>query len=161
MFWHKTLSPLALLQQVGLGRQPRVIDFRGNYTVSVPTAIPVQFDPDFFYEEEGWVQDMLGVPFRPEQPVVLICEHGHSAQLAQEYFYDKNNRSRFRLLVLKGGWHAYLLELDRLTDGYKRKPQLMAELTDLATTQARFAHLAKGLTAQARVTWLGIPLWRR
>lgn len=160
MIWNRTLSPSTFLHQVGNRRRPRIIDFRGNYRHTLPGAIPVQYDPDFFYEKEEWVQDMLGVPFRTNQLVVLVCAMGHSAQLAREYFYEMNPRSRFQLRVLKGGWEGYVADVDRLTEGYKQKSRLARELTDLATPQERFEYLARGLMERERPRFLGIPVWR-
>ncbi|MBF0308335.1 MAG: hypothetical protein HQL56_02240 [Magnetococcales bacterium] len=150
-----SLSPRTLLHQVADGNIPRIIDFRGNYEVAIPTTIPARFDPDIFFEEEAWVQDMLGVPFSNTKPVVLVCEYGNSAEVAIDYFFDKNPRSRFQLFALKKGWQGYLAHVDKLTGNFRKGAQFKAELIDLTTSERRFTYLVKGL-----YTNLG-PFWKR
>ncbi|MBF0187241.1 MAG: hypothetical protein HQL50_04875 [Magnetococcales bacterium] len=145
MFGPKRISSKSLLLDIARGARPRIIDFRGDYTVAIPGTIPVQFDPDIFFEEEMWVQDMLGVPFSPHQNVILVCEFGNSADTAQDLFREKNPRTAYRLVSLKGGMLAYREYIKALTVGYRRQDGFLRELTDLATPQHRFQKLAGGL----------------
>ncbi|MGN7612288.1 rhodanese-like domain-containing protein [Magnetococcales bacterium HHB-1] len=150
LFRKDAINSKNLLKRVAQGEQPRLIDFRGDYVQAIPGTIPVQFDPDILYEEEQWVQDMLGVPFTMHQPVILICEFGHTAKDGVNYFKEKNPRSNFSVYYLKDGMYAYRNYIKHITRGFKKQSQFVQELTSMATSHKRFAFLIQGILKNSR-----------
>ncbi|MBF0417549.1 MAG: rhodanese-like domain-containing protein [Magnetococcales bacterium] len=133
------------LRGVARGERIRVIDLRGDYQHAIPGAIPTRFYPDMFYEEVGWVQDMLGVRFESGVPVVLICATGASSQEAVDLFWRKNRNAPFNLVTLEGGMLAYEARIRSWTAGYRRQEQFMSELTDITTPANRYQFLITSL----------------
>lgn len=140
-----TLKVKKFLEQVARGDDFRFIDLRGNYRHTLPGAIPTQFDPDIFYENEDWTQKMLGVSFLPGQTVLLVCTSGASSLEAVRLFQRKNPKSRFTLLSLDGGMEAYEQFLVKLTRDFRNRDQFMDELRDIRTPPQRFRHLISGI----------------
>jgi rhodanese-related sulfurtransferase len=151
-FRRRFIGATALLKKVAKGDSFRIIDLRGDYKRSIPTAIPTSHTADIFFEEEQWVQDMLGVPFDPEQPVVLVCSTGAQCEEARNLFYKKNRKSRFRLVVLKGGLDAYQEYIERRVRKYNRKHRkrfsvaaVRDQFMSLGADPQEFQRLAKKL----------------
>lgn len=145
MFKPMRITPRELLAKVAAGDDLRFIDLRGDYLRTLPGAIPTQYEADLFYEQGDWVQDMLGVTFRPGQTVVVLCEFGHSAEEAVAHFHHKNKHAPFSVVALKGGWLAYEKELAQLVSGFRQGGVFLDELTCLETSVERFRHVARGL----------------
>ncbi|MBF0421998.1 MAG: hypothetical protein HQL73_03295 [Magnetococcales bacterium] len=141
----RQLSQQKFLKGVAQGKNYRIIDFRGDYWQTMPGAIPVQFDYDIFFEEEGWTQDMLGVPFTVDREVVLVCDMGGKSLEAMKLFHDKNPGSQFVLNSLNGGWHDYLETIKKMTENMRKRDQFRKELTDIATSPERFRYLVEGI----------------
>ncbi|MBF0295058.1 MAG: rhodanese-like domain-containing protein [Magnetococcales bacterium] len=139
------ITPRKFLKETAKGTLFRVIDFRGDYWRTIPGAIPVQFDYDIFFEEEGWTQDKLGVAFSTEMDIVLVCETGGKSREAIKLFKDQNPKSRFSLYSLDGGWMDYLELAKQLTKKMVKQEQLLDELTDIRTSRERFQHITNGL----------------
>lgn len=148
--FRKTLTAHKLLSMVAQGANPRIIDLRGNYRVAIPGSIPVQFDPDIFFEEEEWVQDMLGVRFHPHQTIVILCEFGQSSEVALDLFMEKNPRTRFDIRTLKGGMVAYQAAVEKWTKDFKNREVFREELLSLATHPSRFHQVVKGIKANQK-----------
>ncbi|MBF0454638.1 MAG: rhodanese-like domain-containing protein [Magnetococcales bacterium] len=144
-FFRKTISVNKMLKRVARGDMPRFIDLRGNYCVAIPGSIPVLFDADLFFEEEMWVQDMLGVQFRTDQMVIILCEFGQTSEAALDLFMEKNPKTPFDLRTLKGGMESYRSALSKLTKGFKKQALFEKELTSLSTHPARFQQIIQGL----------------
>ncbi|MBF0284509.1 MAG: hypothetical protein HQL51_08635 [Magnetococcales bacterium] len=145
------LEVKTFIQRVAGGERFRVIDFRGDYWRTIPGAIPVQFDFDIFFEEAGWTQDMLGVPFQTTLPVLLVCDSGGKSDTALTFFKEKNPMSPYTLYSLKGGWTAYVEQVRKLTEGFKQQQRFTDELTDLRTDPERFQQLLQGLLKHRKV----------
>ncbi|MBF0160347.1 MAG: rhodanese-like domain-containing protein [Magnetococcales bacterium] len=145
MNWFRSIAPKQMLADVARCHIPRVIDLRGDYNTAIPGSIPVQFEPDVFYESERWIQDMLGVTFRENQSIVLVCQMGHRAIEALDYFREKNPKSRFTVKVLEQGFFGYVRYVDIMTEPFKRRDVFRQELTDLATPPDRFSYLVSKL----------------
>ena len=143
--------------EIAQGQRVRVIDLRGEYYRTVPGAVPVQFDPDIFFEREEWTQDMLGVTFRQGQPVLLVCDVGHKSEYALELFREKNPHSRFEMISLQGGMLAYESYVEKLTTGFKKQADFIDELTDIRTSQERFQQLVQGILTHSAPS--GLAKW--
>ncbi len=143
--FRKTITAKKILKLVARGETPRLIDLRGNYRYAIPGSIPVQFDGDIFYEDEEWVQDMLGVRFHPNQTIVIICDFGQTSELALDHFMEKNPKTRFDVRTLKGGMLAWNDAVKNLTKDFKKRDVFRTELTSLATSPARFRAIVVGL----------------
>lgn len=143
-----TLKVEKFLMQVATGESFRIIDLRGNYQTTVPGAIPTRFDPDIFYEEEGWTQQMLGVEFQEGQTVLLVCSSGTNSLEGVKLFQRKNPKSRFILLSLQDGMEAYQAYISEITRPFRNRERFMEELLDIRTPPQRFRHLVTGLLQQ-------------
>ncbi len=152
-----TLTVQHFFDSIAQGQRFRIIDLRGDYYRTIPGAIPVQFDPDIFFEDEAWTQDMLGVVFREGQPVLLVCDVGNKSDHAVGLFREKNPRSRFQVLSLQGGMLAYQAHLEKITTGFKRQSAFIEELTDLGTSPERMQHVVRGLLTHRQPT--GLARW--
>lgn len=148
----KKITAKKFMEMVASGASMRVIDFRGDYSLAVPGTIPTTFEHDIFYEDEAWVQDMLGVEFRAHQPLVLVCEHGRFSAEAAKLFHAKNPSSNLEFLVLKGGWQSYQGEIDRLTRRFRNGRRFVTELSSLETSWNRF-RLLVGELLKRRSFW--------
>lgn len=135
---------------VGRGENPRFIDLRGNYTVAIPGTIPVLFEADMFFENEQWVQDMLGVRFHPKQTIILLCEFGQTSEAALDLFMEKNPRTIFDIRTLDGGMLAYKESIEQLTMEYKKRELFRKELLSLSTPPLRFHKIIKGIQSNKR-----------
>jgi hypothetical protein len=144
-FFRKTISAKKALKMVSRGENPRFIDLRGNYQIAIPGSIPVQFEPDIFFEDERWVQDMLGVRFNRNQTVIILCEFGHSSEAALDLFMEKNPKTPFDIRTMKKGMIAYSAAIEKLTKDFKKRDVFQRELLSLATPPARFHKIVKGL----------------
>lgn len=144
-FRRKNISQKAFFQEVAKGRRIRIIDLRGDYRITLPGAIPSTFEEDIFYEEESWVQDMLGIPFEREVPLILVCEFGQVGWEAVDHFYRKNPKSVFEIANLNGGMVEYRTYIKRLTEKFRNKEAFCRELTDIRTPPQRFTKIARGL----------------
>ncbi|MEO5345548.1 MAG: rhodanese-like domain-containing protein [Magnetococcus sp. YQC-9] len=141
----RSLRVESYLRAVARADRFRVIDLRGDYQHAIPGAIPSSFYPDMFYEEAGWVQDMLGVEFQVGVSVVLVCNSGASSQEAADLFWRKNRRTPYTLVSLDGGMLAYEACIRRWTEGFRRQEQFLAELTDISTPANRYQFLLTSL----------------
>jgi hypothetical protein len=144
-FFRKTISVKKLLKMVARGEIPRFVDLRGNYRSAIPGSIPVQFYADIFYENEQWVQDMLGVKFHPYQPVIIICDFGQTSEEALDLFMEKNPKTIFDVRTLKGGLCAYRVAIENLTKDSNKRDFYTKELLSLSTKPARFQDLIAGM----------------
>ncbi|MBF0428189.1 MAG: hypothetical protein HQL94_04645 [Magnetococcales bacterium] len=142
----RILPAKKFLKGIADGKNYRIIDFRGDYWRTMPGAIPVLFEYDIFFADEGWTQDMLGVPFTQDRDIVMVCETGGKSQEALKLFHDKNPKTVHVLFSLDGGWVEYLALIKHWTQGMRRQEQFIDELTDIRTSQERFRYLAAGLS---------------
>ncbi|NGZ04723.1 MAG: rhodanese-like domain-containing protein [Magnetococcales bacterium] len=142
----RSISVENFLRQIAQGQQRyRIIDLRGDYQRAIPGSIPTRFHSDMFYEEAGWVQDMLGVQFQVGEPVLLVCNTGNSSLEAVDLFIRKNRRSPYTLMSLAGGIMAYEEQITRWTEGYRRQEQFLSELNTITTPSNRFQFLITSL----------------
>ncbi|MBF0272429.1 MAG: rhodanese-like domain-containing protein [Magnetococcales bacterium] len=141
----RAITAESFLRDIAQGNRFRVVDLRGDYQHAIPSAIPTRFHADVFYEEAGWVQDMLGVEFQAGQTILLVCNSGNSSLEAVQLFQSKNRRTAYTLVSLDGGMMAYEERIRRWTAGYRRQEQFLAELTQITTPTNRFQFLVDSL----------------
>ena len=148
LFGIPRISTKELLKDVAHGRMPCILDLRGDYTVAIPGSIPLEFEPDVFYEQENWLQEKLDICFSSNQTVVVVCQLGPQSDEAVDYFTEKNPTSRFTFKSLKGGFYEYQVHVDKVVRTFKRREQFKRELTALATMPERFHYLMQRLTQE-------------
>ncbi|MBF0191202.1 MAG: rhodanese-like domain-containing protein [Magnetococcales bacterium] len=147
----RSLTVESFLRGVAQGdRRYRVIDLRGDYQHAIPGSIPTRFHADIFYEEAGWVQDMLGIEFKAGQTILLVCNTGNSSLEAVRLFQSKNRRTDYTLVSLDGGMLAYQERIRRWTAGYRRQDQFLDEMTLITTPATRFQFLVTSLWQQRK-----------